>query len=123
MTWSSLVLELIIIVCAVGLHAGFRRRAVSRFTMLQDVLLTDCDPGKYLAAMKALLHNRAFRRAYGTLTLECAAAHYYLDELEQAEECLEQVHFRSPRHLWLKNITCWCSAGSSKRMRPAYSKP
>ena len=76
-----LVLELIIIVCAVGLHAGFRRRAVSRFTMLQDVLLTDCDPGKYLAAMKALLHNRAFRRAYGTLTLECAAAHYYLDEL------------------------------------------
>ena len=108
---AFLLLELLVIACAVCLHTGFRRRTASRFALLQDVLLTDCDPGKYLAAMEALLHDRAFRRARGTLALECAAAHYYLDELDQAGECLERVHFRSPRHpLWLKkyNLLVLC---------------
>ena len=51
---AFLLLELLVIACAVCLHTGFRRRTASRFALLQDVLLTDCDPGKYLAAMEAL---------------------------------------------------------------------
>ena len=43
---AFLLLELLVSACAVCLHTGFRRRTASRFALLQDVLLTDCDPGK-----------------------------------------------------------------------------
>lgn len=58
---AFLLLELLVIACAVCLHTGFRRRTASRFALLQDVLLTDCDPGKYLAAMEALLREKCGR--------------------------------------------------------------
>lgn len=106
-----LVLVLLAIACALFLHAGYRRRASRRFSLLQDILHADCDPAKYLAVLEALLRGRALRQAHATLTLECAAAHYYLDELDQSEECLERVQFRSPRHpLWLKkyNLLVLC---------------
>lgn len=107
----TLLLELITIICALFLGSLYRRHSQACFSRLQDILSLDCDPAKYLAVLEELRKSRAFNRARSTLALECAVSHYYLNEIDSAIDCLQQVYFRSEHHpLWLKtyNLLVLC---------------